>query len=522
MPLPPRLQPLLRPSFWLPILCLAGLATLYAVWVWSNALTDLGGDSATYLIISRLYSPYHSASDAALAFKSGIFSPPMFPFLLSLVDGGYHFLAAHLLVAFFAVASAVALYFWLKREDVPLPIAGSIALLFALLPATMQTALNIWSEFPALFFSMAAVALLAQTRRGQATPSATWFAAAAMVACACLTRVAALSLLGAFLLTLLIHRPRKFLLIGAVAALPFLSWAAYSALMERGAGVYAHVLASGYEGDPVTKFLIQINVEYDAVLRAWKMGWLQYSSSAELHGIVGGFLLLCVAGCLYRLVNLRFDALYALLYAIELFVWPHPEEAARYSFVLYPILIASGLLLLKALPRNISRPGGKPYLLGLGAGVAILCALPAIAYDLEIFFGPIPAEIEAARHTQDWYAGNRYYATVNAYFYRRLFGNLAEIDRIVAPDQCIFAIKPSLITLLSDRKGTALPRIVDSDATFNEGIGKCRYVYVLPFASPSFPQMFYPMERLGDRAKIVSRIDDDAGNLDGALLEITP
>ncbi len=516
MPLLPRS----RLSTWILLSGVLLLAGLYAVWLWTDALTDLGGDSAGYLIISRLYSPYHAASAATLAFKNAIITPPLFPLLLTLVDGGYHFLAAHLLVGGFAVASSIALYWWLSNEGFRWWIAALVALLFAILPITMQTAFNIWTEFPYLFFSMAAIALLTRTPNG---PTRTdWYGAAAMVACSCLIRVAALPLLAAFLLYLALRRPGQWLAMALTAALPFIIWALYSSLNERGAGSYVNHFVDVYAGDPVGKLIMQCRIEYGAVFHAWKTGWLQYSSSGELHGIVTGFWYVCIVGWLVRLVRLKFDAIYGLLYLAELFMWPHPEEAARYSFVLYPLFIGSGFLLLALLPKRMAEPGGRPYLTATAVVVMLLTVLPAAVHDLDLFNADIPPEIEAARHTQDWYTNSRYYAVADGYYYQRLFRHIGAIGEQVAPGECVYAIKPTLVTLFADRTGEGPPKISAGEAQFNAEIGKCRYAYVLPFPSPSFPQALYPMDRLGTRAKILSRLEGASGNIDGALIEIQP
>lgn len=509
-----------RRSTWILFAGILLLAGLYATWVWTDALTDLGGDSGAYLIISRLYSPWHAPSAATLAYKNVIVSPPLFPLMLSLVDGGYHLLAAHLLVAACAIASVTAMYFWLKREAFHGWVAAIMALVFALLPITLMTMFNIWSEFPYLFFSMAAIASLA-TSDGEPTQRG-WFAAAAMAACASLIRVAALPLLAAFLLYLLLRRPKNWIVLGIAAALPFATWALYSSLRETGAGSYVNHFTDVYAGDPIGKLIRQCSMEYDAVFKSWKTGWLQFSSSTELHGIVTGFWYLCIAGWLYRLVRLKFDAIYCLLYLIELFLWPHPEEAARYSFVLYPVFIGSGFLLASAVPKRIAEPNGRPYLAGLGAVVMLLAMLPAFAYDLDLFNAEVPVEIAETRHTQEWYTLHHYYAKVNGYFEHKLFAHLKSIAGEVASNDCIYATKPTLVTLFADRVAMVPPNAAASDTQFNAGIAACRYAYVTTIISPSFPEAFYPQHRLGERAHIVSEVGDSSGNRYGVLLEIKP
>ena len=495
------------------------LACFYSMWAWTDRLTDLGGDSAAYLIISRLYSLYHAPSTVVLAYKDGIVSPPLFPFLLSLADGGYHFLAAHLVVAFFALASVAALYFWLRAQSWNIWLGAAIALIFALLPATILTIFNIWTEFPYLFFSLASIAALEWGEQSPASSTRAWYVGAVMVACASLIRVAALPLLAAFLLHLLIRRPRRFVAIGLVAALPFAAWALYSSLAETGAGSYVNHFVNVYSSDPVGKFITQCRVEYGAVFATWQAGWLGGSFSGLLHTLVTGFWFLCIAGWLYRLASLKFDALYTLLYAILLFLWPHPEEAARYAFVLYPILIANAFQLIAALAKHVPGMRNQLGIAGLAVGVMLLCALPGTAINTKRFLDT-PDEYLAARHTQGWYGEDQFSTKGFAQFQNRFFNDLAGLDKFVPPGECVFAIKPTIIWLLTDRRSMGPPGTALNDEQFNKGIKQCRFAYVIPFSSTTFGKTFYPMDRLGERATIINRVNDDAGGLDAALLEI--
>jgi hypothetical protein len=59
-----------------------------------------------------------------------------------------------------------------------------------------------------------------------------------------------------------------------------------------------------------------------------------------------------------------------------------------------------------------------------------------------------------------------------------------------------------------------------SDAEFNAalGIGGCRYFYLLAARSPSYPQVFYPRDRLQGRFEVVeiTALDDGTGGQNAA------
>lgn len=500
------------------------LAGLFAAWVWNSELTELGGDSAGYLLMARYYSPFHAASAATVAYKSQIITPPLFSWLLAMVDGGNNLIAAHLVVAFFAVASAAILCIWLRRESLPILLCAVVAIIFAIMPSTLFQVFNIWTEFPYIFFSLAATALL--THAEQSSSSSTWFGAAVMVACASLIRAASLPLLVAFLVFLVYKHPRKLLPIGLIAFVPFVIWAVYSSYTESGASGggsnYIKQMLDAYASNPLDRLAQQLRGEYKAILAAWKSAWLGATLSVSLTKFIWGFGLICICGWLFRLKSLRFDAIYVSLYLVMLFVWPHPEEALRYSFVLYPVFIAQGFLLISMMSRRIPDLRGHSLALGVMAGTLIISLLPMLTYNVKRFFDEVPEDLAAVKHRSEWYNEDSMQAFYQENFQLRLFDQFREANRIVLPQDCIFSIKPTIVTFISDRMSYTPPKTTVDEKQFNAEIKKCRFAYVMPFTSPSFGVSSYPMARLGDRAKILTKLDDGQAQMESGLIEITP
>ena len=499
---------------------LAVVALVYGALTWVHELNEFGGDSAAYLLISRMYSPYHAASATVEAYKSQIISPPLFPFMLALVDGGYHFLLAHLLVGVFACASVMALFLWLRKESVSPPQSMLIALLWAWMPANLLYVFNIWTEYPYLFCSLSTALLMSSI--SQADSQKKWVLAAVFVACACLIRAAALPLLVAYLVFLAIKRPRNAIVLALIAGLPFAVWAAYSGHSEQGGGSYVKQLADMYGTDTLNKLIRQVTVEYASIRSAWEAGWLGNSHSAVLRGMVWGFWWISIAGWIYRLIKLRFDAIYLGLYLLQLFAWAHPEEASRYALVTYPILAASGFLLLYKLVAVLREAASAKYIPVAAILVLATAMIPSWIFIMQRFTEDVPSEVSAAKHTDYWYAENHWIASQNAQFQTKLIQHLKEIPKYVPANACIFAIKPTIVSLYADRPSFTPPKIAEDSAAFDAGIRKCHYAYVFSFSSPSYGAPYYPLGRLGERGKILSNFLDNAGQMDGGLVEITP
>lgn len=497
------------------------LAITYGAFVWTTDITDFGGDSSGYLLAARYYSPYHVAQGAIMEYKSQIIYPPLFPWLLALVNGGENLLAAHLLVAAFSLAGIGALFVWLRKESLPIWLSASVALIYAGMPATYIQTLNVWTELPFVFFSLAAIAIIAVT---ESVSYKSWLLAAVLVACATLIRVAALPLLVAFGLTLLTKRPRNCVWIGLVAALPFVFWLIYSSHSEVGAGGYLGQWKEKYALDPMGIFLNQLHSESLALFSAWKYAWLGETRDITLAAVASGFGLICLAAWLCRLKSFKFDALYVAVYLCMLLAWPHPEEALRYSFVLYPILLAYGFM---GIYRIAPKQGGlfTRSRVSVGAITAlVLVMLPTLIMNVRYFFAVMPDSLDEVKHIPEWYGANRPQAMQDGQFHVRLIEHLKTIEDSVPEGECIFAIKPTVITLYSNRSSYAPPKISEDDNLFDEKMKKCRFAYLLPFASPSYAVPLYPLARLGKRAKLLSehRLYEQGGPVVGALIEIKP
>lgn len=509
-------------TLFLGLLFLA-LTIVYVAWVYTSELTDFGGDSAGYLLAARYYSPYHSLSPVLVDYKSQIVYPPLFPWLMAIFDGGYNILRAHIMVAAFALGSFAVLYLWLRKELMSWEMSSIIVLIYAFMPATYQYALNIWTEFPFVFCSLCAILLMAKA--DASTSLRVWIYAALFVAAATLVRVAALPLLAAFGVFLLIKRPHRFLMIGLIAALPFALWALYSSHSEVGAGAYLTHWNAKYAIDPFKVFMTQLTGEVNALLSSWESAWLGHTYSKSLKIVIFGFGTIGLLGWLYRLKSCTFDAIYFAIYLVVLLTWPHPEEAMRYASVVYPVLLAYGFLLL-ALANKLPLASKMQSLsTSLTAALLVLVMLPTLISNIQSFFEPVELSLSASTHTAEWYGDSRDYAKLEITFHARLLEHLKEIQKNVPDSECVFSIKPTVISLYTNRSSYTPPKISDSDDKFNEGIKRCKYAYLLPFSSPSYGVSLYPHDRLGAKAKILSTMkmpDSDGASVVGALVEILP
>jgi hypothetical protein len=510
----------MRPRFAALLWSLAAalLAGAYIALSWSHDVATLGGDSAQYLLGARHYSPYQAASTAVEFYSQRIIYPPLFPLMLALVGGGESILIAHLFVAACALGSVAALFGFLKEEGLPVNYAGAGALLFGMLPGTLLMSLDVWTEN--LYLLLSVVALFAVARSERSVSSGDGWLAAAAVAMAGLTRVAAVPLLASYCAYLLVRRPKRWPVLMALAVAPFAAWVVLGSIGQTGISGYTHQLSDSYGG--VVWVLIAQNAltEAKALLDAWLFFWLLEGRRPVLVWLILGFGVVCVVAAVMRLRKLRLDAIYLVLYLGMLMVWPHPEEAFRYGYVVFPVLMAQGwILILQALPAAARRYSwAAPVLLALAA-------LPSLVLMVQRFNEPLSPDAAIGRRTWAWFQGDRAQARRSALEHARFLAHVAAMNRDIPAKECVFSIKPPLIMLYADRVSIPPPKSAVGDSEFQRAIGQCGFAHVVPFGSPNFAEPFYPMKRLGARAELVSAQPLDAGR-DGtvvsALLRVSP
>ena len=476
----------------------AALCLVYVAWGWADELTDLGGDSAMYMLMARHLSPFHPASAVIAEAVQTSAYPPLFPLLIAGCGGSI--LAGHLVAVACLLAALPFLYLWLCGLGLTPAVGFCIAAVFALMPGTYLLALHVWTENPYLLFCL--VALWAQHRAesGVTRPYAPWLAAAG-VALATLTRAAALPLLAAFATYLLMRRPRRWPWLMTMASAPFVAWSLAGRSQQAGFSNYLGQFTGRYAEDAGGVLWHQVAGESRRLLEAWARGWTGYPDlSAPLNRVALLIGLVCLAGWLLRLVRLRLDALYVAFYFGLLLVWPFPAEAERLEYVLVPVLLAEGTLLLHSCGKVLGKTGG-PRLLAAGVGALALLITPSLVLTIQRYFLPAPRGYELVRHTPEWYGDDRLRATPAALVMAINFSSLRNAGSLVPPGACIFSIKPSVVTLYTERASYLPPPIAADDAAFQQGILRCRYLYPMALVSPSFPEPFYPLGRLNGRGK---------------------
>jgi hypothetical protein len=250
---------------------------------------------------------------------------------------------------------------------------------------------------------------------------------------------------------------------------------------------YLEAFQAHYRGDPVAKLITQVKVESNAL---WH-GWISNFEPAALSFLIMLFFIVCLLGMAIRLYQKRLDSFYLLFYFSLILVWPYPAEAKRMMYVILPILLGQGILLLNHLSRlAVSKKTLQPALIFLI--LLLVISLPGTLFIFGRFTQPVPAELEQYKR--------------NKYFYYMLFEDLRSLDAKLPPKAIIYGVKPSIISFHANRLALQPPGPNSDWSSFlSKTTGSSdTYFYLMGITSPSIKTPYYPLELIRDRLEILN------------------
>ncbi len=446
-------------AFLVLLLVAALLIVLFAA---HDGVSSLGDDSVSYLALARHLS---STADPVLApwvpFQGHF--PPLFPLALALAGGASGLLAAHAVVALFAVAALAMLYaYGLLRFGRPAP-ALLLTVAFLLTPTAWISIKGILSESMYLFVSLAAICFyewrLARAPRARA---AEWALFGFLVAAAYLTRAAGLALLLAYALHALVRAVRepgvqRWKLgvppVAAVAA-AFL-WIALRPSAD--ADVYAQTIGSLvalWSDNPATLLRLGSTM----LAGGWIATFAAEPDAALVPKLVfAAVAVLAIAGSVRRAIANHLDGWYALVSVAMVFTWVFPEDnVRRLLYPLVPLLLAHAAGTVIAVADRFKEVPRRRLFLALAALVPALVCLPATLLVARKSLDKDPL-VPGGRYSASDITD--YYTTINVTRARALAAQqaavlhgLERLNQAIPPDARIMWVRPEYVALLGGRQ----------------------------------------------------------------------
>jgi hypothetical protein len=484
-----------RPHRWAACAAAATIVAAFS-WIcvrfaWQPALASFADDSASYLVMGQVFSPWAPASSVVSeAFVREAFYPPLFPLLLGLTGAAHHIAWAHALSAL-CFAAALPLLYLLGSRWLGNAWGGVLATAAtALLPAPWIQVKGILSE---PLFCLLLLALFLVLQR-ESTGRKVW-AAGLLMAALVLTRTAALVPVAAYGAWALTRRgeSRLRLLYPVILAL-----AAYGAwVFLRPAGTsddYMRIVAERAHSivtapNPWLAFTASVVRQARAQAEAWTGSLILFWPQGQtlrpaLVALVGAFAL---AGLVLRLREGRPDGWMICAYLATFLVWPFYDQMTRFLFPVLPVLVLYALLAASAAGRAL----GRSPLAAQGLVVLLLAslAIPALAFIHGRARAPGPFVL-----ITDWYrTPDLDEARRRSQVHLDLMADMDAIRSMTAQGDRVMWVAPSYLALLADRRGIPAPPAGLTPEAYRRAVADSGAAYV-------YLSRYHPRDTLSDAA----------------------
>ncbi len=455
-----------RPFSWrahIPFALLALVAgPALVAFAWQHGVATIGDDSVSYLALAQHIAPGTPAIVERWVGLRANF-PPLFPLALALAGGAHDLLVAHGVVAAFAIAALVAMYAYATLR-LRSPLAGALlAALFLATPNAWVSMKGILSE--PMFLAVSLAALLYHARRLEAREGSAleWLAFGVLLACAYLTRAAAVALVLGYAAHATLRaageRGRRAWRL-ALPALPLVllvgAWLAWRPGGQPDAyRVTSSLIAGAWVGEPLETLRVAVGVFLDG----WVASFLAASDVAALpRAVFVALLALGAAGSARAALRNRLDGWYVLASLAITFGWVFSADNTRRLFYpVVPLLMVHGAELALALAQRVgSRRVRAAALAGLAALPAVLC-LPAAVVLAGKALDRAPFAPGAARSYADCVD---YYTTIpivparaQAAHVLAVLEGFDAIAQSTPPGSRVMWMRPEYVAILGHREG---------------------------------------------------------------------
>ena len=477
------------------ILAFCVIAPIYFIWTWTSQLGAIDSDGPAYLMMAQHYSTntvHDSVASIAASFSR---FPPLYPLALAHLHVASDLRMAHAATTFFLMLALLAMYRWLLEERLSHGQASLLVLVFASLPGSWLLGLLFQSEY--LYLAWSLLALTGMSAFAQRQRKEALYLAALAVAAAALTRTVGITLLVPLLL-LSLRAPRRVAALALFVALaPLILW---SATHQHGGGYLGSLYL--YKDHPLQQLRDQLSNEIPALRFGFEQNFTEIRGFSPLVDLVGAFAL---TGAAVRARRLKPDGVYVLVYTCLMLVWPYPDEARRFVWVIVPILLGQSALVIASLPTGFAERWRLQAATGAVAGAALLSSLPAIALASERAQSARDFGRPEARGTLYWYDADAARAERWVETELLLTDAMRRIDLEIPQQDCVLSVRPELINYFSHRHSTYPPPDSVADPEFAGRLKAtgCRYVFMTRRTYTGFPEPMYPFERLGGKLKVV-------------------
>jgi len=305
--------------------------TIAIKFIWHDNLSTFASDSANYMLMALYLSPWEEASLPIQSLWPYQEYPPLFPLVLALTGVVHNMIAAHVFTLFILIAALPLIYLFAKQCFATKWQALSIISIFVISPSTWMNILGILSENLYILLSFIILVLFQKLKLQTIKISVIL---GILLSALMLTRTIGIAMFAAYLFSgFLLYKGKEInKIIYLIPIFITISINSVAKLLHQSSipSQYIRQLRD-----------LEFGNQFNAIIDAWFSSWQFYWVDNLMlpYGIVLVTGLFACFGLIYRLITLKFDAIYVAVYLLILLLWPHPGQALRFIYPIQAVLL---------------------------------------------------------------------------------------------------------------------------------------------------------------------------------------
>jgi hypothetical protein len=283
-----------------------------------------------------------------------------------------------------------------------------------------------------------------------------------------------------------------------LSLLPFLIWHG----LHRADRGYTDALLAVYGNQGLAALKMQLSRQIPALSTALD----EVFSSAYLpHAVSSLLVLACLAAAGWRLIHLKADGIYLAAYFAVVLLWPYPEVTSRLVWSVLPVMLVQVVLVARKLDTVLRVQQWLPAMLCTIWLATLGQALPAITLAAGRYMAPYKSGYAEARGLEAWYTEDLAAAVHGVNSQMTVAQALQRLPGWVPPDQCVFAVRPVIVTYFTGRRSMFPPLNSTPEPDFSRELHRhgCRYAFMYSAADGHFPVPLHPLQRLPSSTRLL-------------------
>jgi hypothetical protein len=315
----------------------------------SDRLAGFSDDSATYLIMADVFSPYSNTPENFIRSYQNHYLPPGFAWVLAIFGGSSSIAISHSIVLSECLLTLIFCYLFFRNILGPLKAVYPLVL-FVCIPGMWIQMLKIMSEHQYMAITIGFLYLIQYVIQKEVLKKEWFFAIGLILSFLILTRSIGISMAIAYFIWRSLSNRHKnclneFIITLVGILIPQILW--FIIKPDIGHSYIDDIIAFQNSNSPFITLVETVYGNISALYNGWRTNLILIHQEGDIFReiIIGVAALLAIIGWMTRFKQL--DALYVTFYIAILTIWPYPYEMDRFIYPVMPLLLLYILLCVK-------------------------------------------------------------------------------------------------------------------------------------------------------------------------------